>query len=61
MTVSELIAALQKLPPDLPVGYVNDCADNGSTFMEPGPELSGLNHYYRGMRPDNMPAECVVL
>ena len=32
MKVKELIAILQVLPPDLPVGYVNCCADDGREF-----------------------------
>jgi hypothetical protein len=33
VTVAELIEALRKMPPALPVGYVNDCADNGRCFV----------------------------
>ena len=34
MTVAELITALRAMPQDMPVGYVNDCADNGREFIE---------------------------
>lgn len=33
MTVGELIELLRTLPADLPVGYVNECADDGSRFV----------------------------
>lgn len=33
MTVRELIDLLGTFPPEMPVGYVNDCADDGRIFM----------------------------
>lgn len=34
MTAAQLIALLATMPPDLPVGFVNECADDGATFVE---------------------------
>jgi hypothetical protein len=34
VTVSRLIADLQRLPPDAPVGYLAHCADDGDRFIE---------------------------
>jgi hypothetical protein len=63
VTVAELIEELRTLPPDLPVGYVNECADDGARFVSVEcPEVSGWGRYGSQYHaPDGMPVACVLL
>jgi len=60
MTVAELMDLLRTLPPDLPVGFVNQCADDGNYFVP----IDCATKNGRGnwmYAPTNMPKTCVVL
>ncbi len=60
MTVAELIALLQLLPQDSPVGFVNQCADDGNYWVPiDSAEKQGRGNWMHA--PKNMPAKCVVL
>lgn len=60
MNVRELIELLRALPPDMPVGYVNQCADDGNYFVPiDSATKSGRDNRMRA--PTNMPAQCAVL
>jgi hypothetical protein len=60
MTVAELIEALRAMPQDAPVGYVNQCADDGNYWVPIDcAENQGRGNWMRA--PTNMPAKCVVL
>ncbi len=63
MNVRELIELLKTLPPELPVGHINRCADDGVDFSEVGcAEVTGYGAYGgKAWAPDGMPAECIVL
>lgn len=62
MTVAELIAALQEMPQDLPVGYVNTCADEGVYWVgDLRPEVQTGTGDALSQFPDGLPRGRVVV
>jgi hypothetical protein len=63
MTVAELIKLLTTFQPDIPVGYINRCADDGTDFVSiDSADVTGHGRYGgKAWAPANMPAKCVVL
>lgn len=60
MTVAELIEHLKTLPQDAPVGYINQCADDGNYWVPIDcAAKQGRGNWMHA--PTNMPAKCVVL
>lgn len=50
MTAAQLMALLATMPPDLPVGFVNECADEGRDFIE----ITEARHKARGVSYDGL-------
>jgi len=61
MNVAELIALLGTLPQDMPVGYLNECAENGTDFITVDFAEIKSQATYGGHGPEGLPKTGAVV